>query len=61
MSTNDLVDTIKSGDNVKANKAFNEVMAGKLKDALDAKKVEVASSIGQKSSDEVEIEIPEEE
>ena len=61
MITNDLVDTIKTGDNVKANKAFNEVMASKLKDALDARKVEVASSMGRKESSEVEIEIPEEE
>ena len=61
MNTNDLVDTIKTGDNVKANKAFNEVMASKLKDALDARKVEVASSMGRKESSEVEIEIPEEE
>ena len=61
MNTNDLVDTIKTGDNVKANKAFNEVMASKLKDALDARKVEVASSMGRKESSEVEIAIPEEE
>ena len=61
MNTNDLVDTIKTGDNVKANKTFNTVMQSKLKDALDARKVEVASSMGQKDSSEVEIEIPEEE
>ena len=61
MNTNDLVNTIKTGDNVEANKAFNEVMAGKLKAALDTRKVEVASSIGDKTSSEVEIEIPEEE
>ena len=61
MNTNDLVDTIKTGDNVKANKAFNAVMQNKLKDVLDATKVEVASSMGRKESGEVEIEIPEEE
>ena len=61
MSTNELVDTIKTGDNIKANKAFNTVMQSKLKDALDATKVEVASSMGRKDPNEVEIEIPEEE
>ena len=61
MNTNELVDTIKTGDNVKANKAFNAVMQSKLKDTLDATKVEVASSMGRKESGEVEIEIPEEE
>jgi len=61
MNTNDLVDTIKTGDNVKANKAFNEVMKSKITDALDARKIEVASSMGRKSSSEVEIEVPEEE
>ena len=61
MNTNDLVDTIKTGDNVKANKAFSEVMGSKLKDALDARKVEVASTMGRKESSEIEIEIPEEE
>ena len=61
MNTNDLVDTIKTGDNVKANKAFNEVMSSKIKDALDAKKIDVASSMGREDPDEIEIEIPEEE
>ena len=61
MNTNDLVNTIKTGNNVEANKAFNEVMTDKLKATLDARKVEVASSIGAKNSTEVEIEIPEEE
>jgi len=61
MNTNDLVNTIRTGDSVKANKAFNEVMAGKLKATLDARKVEVASTMGRKESSEIEIEIPEEE
>jgi len=61
MNTNDLVDRIKTGDNVKANKAFNEVMGSKIKDALDAKKIEMASTMGRSSSSEVEVDVPEQE
>ena len=53
MSTNELINNIKDGDNVIANKAFDSLMKSKLNDALDAKKVDIASSIG-KSSDEPE-------
>ena len=53
MSTNELIDNIKNGDNVKANKSFDTLMKSKLNDALDAKKVDLASSIG-KSEDEPE-------
>ena len=53
MSTNELIDQIGDGDNVKANKTFDNVMKSKLNDALDAKKVDIASSIG-KSEDEPE-------
>ena len=37
----------KDGDNVKANKSFDTLMKSKLNDALDAKKVDIASSIGK--------------
>ena len=47
MSTNELIDQIGDGDNVKANKTFDNVMKSKLNDALDAKKVELASTIGR--------------
>jgi hypothetical protein len=47
MSTIELIDTIKNGDNVKANKAFDTVMGQKLNDALDARKIELASATGK--------------
>ena len=47
MSTNELIDNIKNGDNVKANKSFDTLMKSKLNDALDDKKVDIASSIGK--------------
>ena len=53
MSTNELIDNIANNDNVKANKSFDSLMKSKLNDALDAKKVEIASSVG-KSIDEPE-------
>ena len=53
MSTNELIDNISKGDSVKANKAFDSVMKTKLNDALNAKKIDIASSSG-KESDELE-------
>lgn len=47
MSTTELIDNIKNGDNVTANKTFDRVIKSKLNDALDAKKVELASGIGK--------------
>jgi len=61
MSTNELVDTIKNGDNVKANKAFNNVMGSKIKAALDAKKIDIATSMGRNNASEVSIDVPEKE
>ena len=60
MSTNELVNDIKTGDNVKANKTFDGVMGEKLKAALDARKVEIASTLGNTSNEieEIEEEIP---
>ena len=46
MSTNELIDNIKNGDNVKAGKSFDNVMKTKLNDALNAKKIDIASSMG---------------
>jgi hypothetical protein len=48
MSTNELINNIKSGDHTKASKAFDTVMGQKLSDALDARKIELASSTGKK-------------
>lgn len=50
----DLIDNVKSGDNVKAGKQFDGVIAQKLQAAMDAKKIEIASSMHNKSSDKEE-------
>jgi hypothetical protein len=54
MNTNELIDNIKNGDNVKANDSFNTVMREKLKDSIDAKKIDIASSLGKKAEPEEE-------
>ena len=53
MNTNELVNDITKGDNVKAKSSFDTVMGEKLKAALDASKIEIASSIG-KQPEEIE-------
>lgn len=50
----DIIDRLRDGDNVNAEKAFNTAMAGKMNDALDAKKVELASSMVQRKVEEPE-------
>lgn len=54
MSVENIVNSLKDGNNVEAGKAFNDVMADKMKTALDAKKIEVASSLIQRKSEEQE-------
>jgi hypothetical protein len=51
---NDLIDNVGKGDNVAAGKVFDTVIAQKLQAALDAKKIDIASSIGKKESSEDE-------
>jgi hypothetical protein len=51
---NDLIDNVGKGDNVVAGKVFDTVIAQKLQAALDAKKIDIASSIGKKESSEDE-------
>ena len=48
----DIIDKLRNGDNVNAEKAFNTAMAGKMNDALDAKKVELASGMVQRKVEE---------
>ena len=50
----DLIDNVKNGDNVKAGKQFDGVIAQKLQAAMGAKKIEIASSMHNKSSDKEE-------
>ena len=45
MEVTDIIKQVNNGDNVNANKSFDTVMATKLKDALDAKKIELAGSM----------------
>jgi len=45
MEVTDIIKQVNDGDNVKANKTFDTVMGIKLKDALDAKKIELAGSM----------------
>jgi|TARA_R110000782_G_scaffold16156_3_gene46635 hypothetical protein len=45
MEVTDIIKQVNDGDNVNANKSFDTVMGTKLKDALDAKKIELASSM----------------
>ena len=53
MNTNELIDNIRTGESVRANKAFGGVMKQKLNDALNAKKIDIASSTG-KEPEEIE-------
>ena len=41
MSVENLVNHLKDGDNVKANKEFESVLGQKISDTLDAKKIEL--------------------
>lgn len=54
MTIDQMIDNIGKGDNVAANKQFDGVIADKLQAALDARKIEIASTIGKSSSEETE-------
>ncbi len=54
MSIAELIDNVKSGDNVQAGKDFNTIMADKLSAALDAKKIEVASTLQDRQASKEE-------
>lgn len=54
MAINDLIQNLNDGDNVKANKEFNTLMADKMAAALDAKKIEIASGMVQRKVAEEE-------
>ena len=48
----DIIARLKDGDNVNAKKGLDTAMADKMQDSLDAKKVEIASSMIQKKVEE---------
>jgi hypothetical protein len=50
----ELIQNLKDGDNVKANKEFETLMADKMTAALDAKKIEIASGMIQRKRAEEE-------
>jgi hypothetical protein len=54
MSIEQMIDHVGKGDNIAAGKAFDSVIADKLQAALDAKKIEVASTIGNPSDTDSE-------
>jgi len=54
MAVNELIQKLNDGDNVKANKEFNTLMADKMAAALDAKKIEIASGMIQRKVAEEE-------
>ena len=58
MNVDELIQNLKDGNNVGANKQFNTVMADKMTAALDAKKIEIASGMVARKAEE---EQPEEE
>lgn len=55
MSIENLIDALKDGDSAAAQETFNTEMGIKLQAALDARKVEIASTmIGQSAEEESE-------
>ena len=43
-NTRDMIDALHRGDNLEAEKAFNDVMSAKVGSSLETKRVEVANS-----------------
>lgn len=55
MSIENLINDLKDGNNVSANKTFDSVMADKITSVLDAKKIEIASTlVSRKNGEEPE-------
>ena len=49
MNIEDMIDSVGKGDNIGAGKAYDTVIAAKLSAAMDAKKIEIASTMGKTS------------
>jgi len=55
MSIENLINDLKDGNNVSANKVFDNLMADKITSALDARKIEIASTlVSRKNGEEPE-------
>ena len=52
MTVENLIKNLNDGDNVSASKEFEGIMADKMTAALDAKKVEIASTMIQRKKAE---------
>ena len=52
MSVENMIQNLKNGNNVNANKEFDSVMADKITAALDAKKIELASTMAERKKEE---------
>ena len=57
MSVEELVQNLKDGDTVAAGKAYDAVMAEKLKATLDAKKIELAPTMVGKEPEPVQADV----
>lgn len=56
MTVKDIIDSVKDGNSLNAEKAFSAVMADKLSAALDSKRIETASSMiaGRKTEEDAQ-------
>lgn len=54
MSIENLINDLKNSDNVSANKNFDKVMADKITQGLETKKIDIASRIGKKPEEDTE-------
>lgn len=54
MNVENLIKALNDGDNVTAQKEFNTAMGQKVTDALDAKKIDIASGMVTKSDETAE-------
>jgi len=52
MSVENMIQNLKDGNNVKASKEFEAVMADKITDALDAEKINLASTMVDRKKEE---------
>ena len=52
MSVENMIQNLKDGDNVKASKEFEAIMADKITDALDAEKINLASTLVDRKKEE---------
>lgn len=63
-SIDDLLHSIKSGEAMDASNMFNDLMAGKIEDALEQEKVRIAGAVyngDEQGEEEDEVEVDEEE